>query len=211
MTYRFALFSTIFSMAGFVPSYAQQPADATTTPLPLTAGSTQEITVGNLGFTIKSLRVAGQTETSPFSIATVAIQVVNKGATPIALDYKKGAMTLTDEHGYIFDDHTYGSQVVGIGVSDGNSASVDYVIDPGQTLGIQCHLSRATQRGQTVGQNFDFAGEFIAFQDMGEGKVKALRNYPVSIVGIQKTPVIRGAIEGVGDQVKHGFSSIFGH
>lgn len=182
--------------------------------IPTTACSPSlEVCVGDLSFRITSLRVS-QRNNLGNSVAAAALSIHNRGTKPVSLTYVDDSAAMTDDHGYTWKDAVdVNRNTSGIALTAYNGASLESVIDPGSAIGITLPMAFAMNDGQTPGASFDMQATFVSYEDLGQGRLRRLRTYPVSFVGLQpnKAPgvPVPGA-EPVGDAVKKALGSIFG-
>ncbi len=209
---RSSLTVLMFTAAALVSgmSAAQTPSTAQ----PAVAAVPQEVRVGDLGFRIVSLRASDRTRNKGDSDASIALRIRNYSDKPIALNYLAQTAHLADDHGYVWPGPAGHSDAIGIPTADNRGASVDTVIDSGSELGITFDLARQMEQGQTAGQSFDFQASFASYEDQGQGRLKRLRQYPISIVGIQRNVAAPFAMPGVkeaGDGLKKALGGLFGN
>lgn len=169
--------------------------------------------IGELGFRVMSLRVSERDQSQYYkSTATIALRIHNYGRQPIALNYNKGSGSFVNERGYTWNA-TPNNGVRGIGIADSGNASIDYVIDAGGDMGVTLALGNDLHKGQTAGNEFDFQATFASYEDIGEGRVRRIRSYPVSMVGLKKSSIaeqLSDAPREVGDSLKKAFGGLFG-
>ena len=176
-----------------------------------------ELHVGNLGFVVTSVR----TEDVKNSLgginptAKVSMTITNHGDALIALNYDDGKVSLVDENGHYCTDRVKSANqpVIGIPTDTRSTADTGHAIAPGGhvnvTIPLVCNAHKAGD-GVNYGTVFDFAADFSAFADMGEGNVRKLRTYPVAFVGLHKDSAMAGGIGDVGDALKKSFGGLFG-
>lgn len=172
-----------------------------------------EVCVGDLSFRITSLRVS-QRNNLGNSTAAAAVSIRNRGTNPVSLTYLDDSAAMTDDHGYSWKDAVdVNRNTSGIALTAYNGASLETVVDPGSAIGITLPMTFAMNDGQSPGASFDMQATFISYEDLGQGRLRRLRAYPVSFVGLQpnKAPgvPVSGA-EPVGDAMKKALGSIFG-
>ncbi len=175
------------SIAGLhkAPVQAAQPGDSK-------GGLSAEQRVGDLSFKVKSLRVLEPRDDSGNqSWATISVSITNHGKTPIALDYVGGKTSFVNERGYVWkESKDSGRAIIGVPVAEYNEASVKTVLDPESELTVMIPLKfdSLNHPERTAGNSFDFAAEFVSYENMGEGRLKKLRTYPILFAGLNKTP-----------------------
>ncbi len=158
------------------------------------AVSVPEVKVGELSFQVVSLQISadtGYTNLNLSSDATIILKITNHGMSPIALNYVNKKTIFINERGYLWelDSPLSGRDFIGTYLVNNNTGSTKYVVDPKGDMMVTIPLNYEGKPGQTVGNSFNFAAEFISYQDLGEGNIKRLRAYPLSFVGLHKTVV----------------------
>lgn len=189
--------------AGLLPpaASAQEPALA----------AVPEAVVGDLAWQVVSLRVTQPQPyrgSSLYSNAFVTLQIRNTSAVPVALNYVSDSGRVVDDRGYVYEQN-WMTTVEGVGLATKSEASSEYVIPPGSAITARIMLPRQFKKNETLGSSFDFSAEFVSVQDLGEGRLRNLRKYPVSFIGLQKAGIVQGQVEEVGGQLKKAFGSIF--
>lgn len=168
-----------------------------------------EVRVGELSFKVTSLRISrvkpNKYASRDETWATLALTITNHGKEPIALDYKGGSASFVNEHGYAWTERhdLSGREISGLPVEGNNQASVDYVVDPGGQLSATIPLFSELSPNQSTGTTFNFQAVFSSFKDMGEGRLKRLRSYPVSFIGLKQS----STPEASGTDLKNGTSN----
>lgn len=164
-----------------------------------------EVRVGELSFKVTSLRIS-RVKPNTYSTtddvwATLTLTITNTGKTPIALNYKGKSASFVNEHGYSWRERNDlgGRAITGLPVETSNSASTDYVIDPGGELSATIPLLANLEPAQSTGTSFNFQAVFSSFKDMGEGRLKKVRSYPVSFLGLKKSSLTEAAAQSVKD------------
>lgn len=210
------LFASILLLAASV-AQAQTEAAATAnvqaSPQAAAEAPVVEQRIGELGFRVMSLRVSERDRGRVYnSWATLALRIHNYGSKPIALNYNDRSGSFVNARGYTWAkkmDHS----VRGVGIADGGSANVDYVIDAGGDMGVTIALGNDLRDGQTAGDEFDFQAVFSSYEDLGEGRVRRIRSYPVSMIGLKKSTLaeqLSDTPREVGDSLKKAFGGLFG-
>lgn len=173
--------------------------------------ATPEIVVGDLAWRVVSLRVTQPQPyrgSSLYSNAFVTLQIRNASSVPVALNYVSGSGRVVDDRGYVYEQN-WMTTVEGVGLAKKNEASSEYVVPAGGSITARVMLPREFRKNETLGSSFDFSAEFLSVEDLGEGRLKNLRKYPVSFIGLQKAGIVQGQVEEVGGQLKKAFGSIF--
>jgi hypothetical protein len=199
------MLALIVSVAALMPSaaLALEPASAEAAP--------PEVVVGDLVWRMVSLRV---TQPQPYrggslySNAFITLQVRNTSAAPVLLNYVSDSGRVVDDRGYVYEQN-WMTTVEGVGLATKNQASSEYVVPPGAAITARIMLPRQFKKNETLGNSFDFSAEFLSVEDLGEGRLRNLRKYPVSFIGLQKASIVQGQVEEVGGQLKKAFGSIF--
>ncbi len=175
------------------------------------AGQSEVQTVGDLNFQITALRVAKPSNPArrgPTN-ATITLAIRNQGAQPVFLNARKGSAVLSNELGYRWGEGIH-PQIRGIDVSDGRSASLDHPIAPGAELRVQYALRYSALPGQTIGSVYSFSAEFDSLQDLGEGRLRKLREYAVVFDGLQNAGFAAGAADALSGGVDDVMGTLFG-
>lgn len=177
---------------------AESSTEAKTEKLP-------EVRVGALSFKVTSLlisRVKPSTYAKQDHIwATLALTITNHGKEPIALNYKGGSASFVNEHGYAWHERhdLSGREISGLPTETNREASVDYVVDPAGQLSATIPLFLELTPNQSTGTSFNFQAVFSSFKDMGEGRLKKVRSYPVSFHGLKKSSLPEAAAQSIKD------------
>ena len=150
-----------------------------------------------LDATIQSIR-AGQPAgfTNSHAGLTITMILRNTGSVPLALNYQQKTFSATDNNGYqysLYHEHlvtAYSEDIKGIPMASSSRASTNFVLQPGQSSPVTFIAVRYLDKGQTVGNRVDVTATFGAYQDMGQGRIKQLQTFPVSLLG---QPIATGA------------------
>lgn len=175
-----------------------------------TAEKLPEMRVGELSFQATSLRISRVTpnkySTEDDVWATLTLTITNHGKEPIALNYKEKSASFVNEHGYSWRERNdlSGRAISGLAIETRNSASTDYVVDPGGQLSATIPLFLGLKPNQSTGTSFNFQAVFSSFKDMGEGRLKKIRSYPVSFMGLKKSSLS----EATAQSAKDGASNV---
>lgn len=144
-------------------------------------GQKGEVRVGDLGFTVVSLRTSRINYVYVYS----TVRVVNYGKQSIALNYISQSYSIVDNLGYKYEID--GAKAVkGISKANAHTASVNDIVLPGDAISISFEAKRMPKDGQTVGQKFDIGLTLASFEDLGEGRIRKIRTYPVAFVGVPR-------------------------
>lgn len=154
-------------------------------------GQAGEQRTGDLAFGVSSLRVGAATGYARGHVAvTVTLGIRNAGARPLRLNYNQRSFGLTDDHGYqytLYHEHSstyYADDVKGIPMATNSRASTDVVLAPGQTQKVTFIATRHMRDGQTPGNSFDLNATFGDYDDLGQGRIRKVRDYPVAFIGL---------------------------
>ena len=122
----------------------------------------------------------------------VTIRIRNSGSQPIPLNYNQKSFSLVDDHGYEYklyhenDTNHFADDIKGISMATTSAAGTDDVVAPGQTLTVTFLPVRYMRNGETVGSRFDVHATFGAYEDIGQGRIRRIRNYPVAFMGLSR-------------------------
>ena len=163
------------------------------------AAATQQ--VGDLSFEVASLRVGPAQGYTPRHLGvTTTIRIRNNGASPVALNYKLHSFNATDSRGYGYKLHgTSGSStnvrgVTGMATSNSTRADTSGVLRPGQVQNVTFLGVRYMRDGETPGESFDINVTFSAFEDMGQGRIRRVNDFPVAFIGVRPQGQAQGAV-----------------
>lgn len=186
-----------------LPVAAQEPAVA--------AGESAPQTVGELSFRITSLRVARPSSpaTRSLSRATITLSIRNQGAQTVFLNALKGSAVLTNDLGYRWQEG-YNGSVTGLDVAEKTRASLNNPIEPGAELRVQYSLRYTVMPGQSIGASYDFAAGFESLEDLGEGRLRKLREYSVAFTDVQRSDLAAAAGQELSDGVDEVMGALFG-
>jgi len=158
-------------------------------------GSSAELRIGELAARVSSIRLGPANLSGVRQGATVTVQLRNVGAAPVALNYKQGSYALADNRGYRYEFFGFEREnVKGIPMTKPREASTSNVLAPGETQTVMFLTQRQFEPGQTPGTAFDVSMTFAAYADMGQGRVKLLREYPMTFVGVPASTGPEGAV-----------------
>ena len=119
---------------------------------------------------------------------TVTVRLRNTGSVPIILNYQAGSWAATDSNGYQYETHLehdtkYGT-VKGIPVATYNRADTSSMIAPGASRTVTFNARRDMRNGQTPGDRFDINATFVQFEDLGQGRIRKVRDFPVAFTNV---------------------------
>jgi len=161
------------------------------------AATTQQ--VGDLSFEVASLRVGpAKGHTPRHTGVTATIRIRNNGTSPVALNYKRRSYNVTDSRGYgyaLYREHYTGvAGVTGMAVSDEKRADTSGVLRPGQTQNVTFFAVRYMRDGETTGETFDINTTFSSFEDMGQGRIRRINDFPVAFIGVRPQGQVQGVV-----------------
>ena len=110
---------------------------------------------------------------------SVTITLRNTTSMPMALNYQSRSFSLVDEFGYQYSTHSYGGSVKGIPTAN-SQADPTAIIGPGASRTVTFIAARSMNRGQTIGSRFDMNATFIQVEDLGQGRIRKVRDFPVA-------------------------------
>lgn len=177
----------------------------------IAAGQSTAQTVGELSFRITSLRVARPSNPSARgpSRATITLTISNRGAQIVFLNAIKGSAVLANDLGYRWQEG-YNDSVRGLDVAEKNRASLNNPIEPGAELRVQYALRYSAQPGQSIGAAYDFAAGFESLEDLGEGRLRKLREYSVAFTDLRRSDLAAAAGQELSDGVDEVVGALFG-
>lgn len=171
--------------------------------------------VGDLGFSVLSLRTGAATGYAGSHVAvTTTVRITNAGKVPVSLNYNQRTFGLVDDHGYEYklDNEEssvyFGKSVKGIAMATSSRASAHDLLQPGQSQSVTFIAIRHMRDGQTVGSAFDLNVTFGQYQDVGEGRIRALRTYPAAFVGLSRSSDTQAVGESVRQSGKNVVDSV---
>ena len=116
---------------------------------------------------------------------SVTITLRNTTSTPMALNYESRSFSLVDDVGYQYSTHSYGGSVKGIPTASSSAADTTAILGPGSSRTVTFIAARSMNRGQTIGRRFDMNATFIQVEDLGQGRVRKVRDYPVAFTDVR--------------------------
>lgn len=155
------------------------------------------VTDGDLTFRVTSLRVpSSQIPVYLVSApAKIFMRVFNHGSAPVSLAYVLRKTNFVNEYNYVWTDlgnaglrSIIENTLTGLPAEYNNTSAPYSIVDPGQSIDFALPLSGGPHSsGQTAGTTFDFAAEFDSYEDLGEGRARKARTYPIAFVGLHRT------------------------
>ena len=116
---------------------------------------------------------------------SVTITLRNTTSRPMALNYQSRSFNLVDDIGYQYSTHLYGGSVKGIPTANSSTADTTAILGPGASRTVTFIAARSMNRGQTMGRRFDMNATFIQVEDLGQGRVRKVRDYPVAFTDVR--------------------------
>ena len=133
---------------------------------------------------IASIRVGPDTSPGRY-VVTVALQLQNTGTKPLVLNYAERSISITDSNGYQYEvQYEKESGVKGIPVATSREASTNAVILPGSSRTVTFKGERYMKKGQTIGSGFDINATFVQLEDLGQGRIRTLRDFQVAFTSV---------------------------
>ncbi|TXH65320.1 MAG: hypothetical protein E6Q81_02085 [Thermomonas sp.] len=114
---------------------------------------------------------------------TVTVTLRNTTTRPMALNYQSRSFNLVDDAGYQYLTHMHGGTVTGIPTAN-SSADTTAIISPGGSRTVTFVAARSMNRGQTIGNRFDMNATFIQVEDLGQGKVRKVRDFQIAFTNM---------------------------
>ncbi len=135
---------------------------------------------------IDTLRV-GIERASKVSV-TIAMTLRNTGDAPMPLNYETNSLSVTDDNGYhytmYYERVNPEKTIKGIPAATNTRADTSAVIMPGGVRTVTFITDRNTKNGQTPGTRFDVNATFGQYQDLGQGRIRKVRDYPVAFTNV---------------------------
>lgn len=148
---------------------------------------------------LDALRVGFDSRHSRATV-TATITLRNTGTTPLVLNYQFGSWMATDSHGYRYETYqeldSRDGTVKGIPVASSSQADTSAVIMPGGTRTVTIAARRTMARGQTPGDAFDLNATFVQFEDLGQGRIRKVRDFPVAFTNVGASSGGAAALSG---------------
>lgn len=117
---------------------------------------------------------------------TITATIRNTGPSPMIVNYLSKSMSVVDDNGHRYNIKQYSPEtdsVKGIPIyGQYGSRSVDTtaIISAGGTRTITFVLGRRMDSGQAPGSRFDINATFVQFEDLGQGRIRKVRDFPVA-------------------------------
>lgn len=137
-----------------------------------------------LAITIQSVR--NQEKTSGASHLIITLQIRNQTNEPIALNYLGRSISLVDNYGNSYSPTQNYGKIHGIPVATETLADATPNLPPGGTITMVIDATKYLKNGERMGSEFDLnlmLGQFVA---TAPGKIRKVRDYPVSF---QRQPI----------------------
>ncbi len=135
---------------------------------------------------------------------TVTATIRNTSPSPMIVNYLSKSMTVVDDNGYRYGTKQYSPEtdsVKGIpiyGQYGNRSVDTTAIISAGGTRTITFVVGRRMDSGQTPGSRLDINATFVQFEDLGQGRIRKVRDFPVAFTNA--TASTRGASSTIGRQ-----------
>lgn len=114
-------------------------------------------------------------------VATLTLR--NTGSTPLALNYLHDSWSATDNNGYRYSV-SVAAPISGIPEAYGDRADPSAVIMPGRSRTVTVPARRDMSTGQTPGNRYDLNITFVQVEDLGQGRVRKVRDFPVAFTNV---------------------------
>ena len=156
--------------------------DTPATHVPLTGSGTWS--QGSVNAVIQAIR-ASKSKSNKVTVTTT-LTLKNTGNTPISLNYIWRSLNVVDNVGYKYESNFYSGDgsVSGIPVFSSGKGDTTAVIDPGASRTVTFTSSRNAKSGESIGGSFDINASFSQIENLGEGRIRKVRDYSVAFVGI---------------------------
>lgn len=110
---------------------------------------------------------------------TTTITLRNTSRLPLAINYQSRSFNLVDDRGYSYKLPMTKS-VSGIPIAYESQADPTAVIAAGGSRTVTFSAYRKMGKGETPGDRFDLNATFIQLEDMGQGRIRKVRDFPVA-------------------------------
>ena len=179
----------------------------TTAPPAHVPGGSGSWSQGSVNAVVQAIR-ASRAKNDRVTVTTT-LTLTNTGKTPIALNYNSGSLNVVDNVGYkyIFDNRHATEEhggVRGIPIFYNGRGDSTSIIDPGASRTVTFTTTRNAKAGESIGGNFDINASFSQLENLGEGRIRKVRDYSVAFVGIplnSQGKSTASLAQPVGDQV----------
>ena len=142
---------------------------------------------GAISANMDSIRVGPATGFASGHVAvTVTLTLRNTANAPLILNYQKGSFSATDDRGYQYElkhqhlSSHYSKDIKGIPMATPSRADTTSIISAGSARTVTFTGIRYMRDGQSPGNRFDIAATFIQLEDLGQGRVRKVRDFPVA-------------------------------
>ena len=119
---------------------------------------------------------------------TISMTLRNTGSGPMVLNYETNSLSVTDDNGYNYDLFNEvikpGDSIKGIPAATRSRVDTSAVIMPGASRTVTFIASRSMRPGQTPGARFDINATFGQYEDLGQGRVRKVRDFPVAFTNV---------------------------
>lgn len=145
---------------------------------------------GALDARLDAIRI-GRLGSSSITEVTVTMTLRNSGTTPLILNYLATSLSVTDDHGYHYEMYAEKMNptktIKGIPTSVYNRGDTSSVLSPGASRTVTFIANRSMKNGQTPGDRFDINATFVQFEDLGQGRIRKVRDYPVAFTNVARS------------------------
>lgn len=121
-------------------------------------------------------------------LVTVTMTLRNAGSDPMILNYETSSLSVTDDNGYpytMYAERTDAEKTIkGIPATRFSKVDTSAVIMPGAARTVTFITNRYMRNGQTPGSRFDINATFGQYQDLGQGRVRKVRDFPVAFTNV---------------------------
>ena len=119
---------------------------------------------------------------------TISMTLRNTGSGPMVLNYETNSLSVTDDNGYNYDLFNEamkpGDSIKGIPAATRSRVDTSAVIMPGASRTVTFIAARSMRPGQTPGARFDINATFGQYEDLGQGRVRKVRDFPVAFTNV---------------------------
>lgn len=147
-------------------------------------GSAPTWSAGALRANVEVIRVGQRSNHpgQPDGHVTITLKLHNTGIKAIALNYLSGSFRLVDEAG-----HEYRAtlrKASGIPTASNSEADPTAFIDAGGSRVVTFNAFRVPSASDALPRRFDVNATFIQLEDVGEGRVRKVRDYQAAFTNV---------------------------
>lgn len=148
------------------------------------AGSSSTWNTDVLHANVEAIRVGQRSNHpgQPDGHVTITLQLRNTGPQAIALNYLSGSFRLVDDAG-----HEYSAtmkKASGIPTASNSEADSTALIDSGGSRVVTFNAFRVPSASDALPRQFDVHATFIQLEDLGQGRTRKVRDFPVAFTNI---------------------------